>query len=336
MTRSDTAEIINREVPVNRLLGGVVVTNDEFYERNHFPVPAVDAASWRLRVEGLVRHPLSLGLRELMNMPAHTMLLTLECAGNGRSFFKPPIEGEQWGLGAVSTAEWTGVLLTGVLKRAGLQPEARELVFRAEDGFERSLRVEDIEERQVLLAYAMNGEPLPPSHGYPLRVAVPGWYAVTDVKWLSEIRVIAEAFTGFFQSERYFYEWQRDGRVANEPIRFQRVRSLITQPSDGDQIPAGEVAIRGLAWSGSAPISRVEVSLDAGDWHEAQLLGAEIPYCWRRWELITKIPTAGPVTIQSRATDAVGNTQPESAEWNCLGYGNNSIQEVKVVLSSRD
>lgn len=328
------AEIINREVHVERLVGGVVVSNEEFYVRNHFPVPTIDPAMWRLGIEGLVRNPLTLALHDLMNMPAHTMVLTLECAGNGRSLFNPRIEGEQWGLGAVSTAEWTGALLGDVLQRAGLDPDARELVFRGEDGFERSLRLEDIGDDPVLLAYAMNGEPLPPEHGYPLRAVVPGWYAVADVKWLTEIQAITGPFTGFYQSERYVYEWQRDGRTTHEPVRHQRIRSLITHPSEGEHITAGEIAIRGLAWSGSAPISRVEVSVGNEDWREAHLLGEEIPYCWRRWEIVTKVPSAGSVTIRSRATDATGNTQPESAEWNRLGYGNNSIQKVGISTST--
>ena len=321
---------LNCEVQTSRLVGGVVVTNEDFFIRNHFPVPTIDMASWRLRVHGLVNDPLGLTLHELMNMPAHSMVLTLECAGNGRSFFTPPIEGERWGLGAVSTAEWTGTLLSDVMGLARIESPAQELVFRGADTFERSLQIEDAGARPVLLAYAMNGEPLPANHGFPLRAIVPGWYSVTDVKWLSEIEVIGNVFNGYYQTQRYVFEWERNGVASNEPVRHQRVRSLITHPADGDEVRTGELAIRGLVWSGSAAIAKVEVAVGGKTWVEASLLGEAIPYCWQRWELITRVERAGRLAIRSRATDAEGNTQPEEAEWNRLGYGNNSIQEVEV------
>jgi DMSO/TMAO reductase YedYZ molybdopterin-dependent catalytic subunit len=322
---------LNCEVRINGLTGGIVVSNEAFYIRNHFPTPAIDPTSWRLRAHGLLQRPLELSLDELIDMPAHTMLLTLECAGNGRSFFDPPIEGEPWALGAVSTAEWTGVLLSDLIEAGAPSKEARELVFRGADTFERSLGLPDARMQPVLLAYAMNGEPLPVDHGYPLRVVVPGWYSVTGVKWLTEIEAIAGTFEGYFQRERYNYELERDGKTTVEPVRHQRVRSMITHPAEGEVMRAGKVTVRGLAWSGEAPMSHVEVSAGGGRWDRARLTGEAIPYCWRRWELTTDIPRPGTVTIRSRATDSAGNTQPERAEWNRLGYGNNSIQEVRVV-----
>jgi DMSO/TMAO reductase YedYZ molybdopterin-dependent catalytic subunit len=191
--------------------------------------------------------------------------------------FDRPTEGEKWGHGAVSTAEWTGVPLGEILDRAGVRSEAREVLFRGADGgtvdgraepmrFERSLGLDDARDSDVLLAYAMNGEPLPVEHGFPLRLIVPRWYAVASVKWLSEIELIDRAFTGHYQGDKYRYEWEREGRVVSEPVTLQRVRALITEPSPQADVPAGELAIRGVAWSGAAPIARVEVSVNGGDW----------------------------------------------------------------------
>src|SRR5205823_10927197 len=202
----------------------VVMPSAHFYVRNHFQIPAVDPATWRLKVGGLVERPLELSLRDLQGMSSQTQFVTLECAGNGRSRLDPPVAGEKWGLGAVSTAEWTGVPLVDVLDRAGPKAGAVDVVLRGADGgavpgrtegirFERSLKLDEARGSEVLLAYAMNGEALPARHGYPLRVIVPGWYAVTSVKWLTEIEVIGVPFTGHFQTDAYIYEWERDGRV---------------------------------------------------------------------------------------------------------------------------
>ena len=199
------AHPLNCETSLPALVGGVVMPNASFYVRNHFQIPKLDPAAWRLTVGGLVDRPLSLSLRDLTNMPSQTRVVTLECAGNGRSQLEPRVKGEQWNFGAVSTAEWTGVPLVEVLDRAGVKPGALEVLFRGIDSgmvdglshpihFERSLRIDDARGAEVLLAYAMNGEPLPVQHGYPLRVIVPGWYAVASVKWLAGIEVIGEPF----------------------------------------------------------------------------------------------------------------------------------------------
>jgi DMSO/TMAO reductase YedYZ molybdopterin-dependent catalytic subunit/rhodanese-related sulfurtransferase len=269
------AHPLNCETSIPALIGGVVMPNARFYVRNHFETPRLDPVCWRLAVNGLVERPLRLSLRDLHYMRSETLVVTLECAGNGRSAFDPPADGEQWQLGAVSTAEWAGVPLAEILDRAGLSPEAVEIVFRGADRgsvgdaadpirFERSLPVTDAGHPGALLAYAMNGEPLPLEHGYPLRLIVPGWYAVASVKWLTEIEVIGSPFTGFFQAKRYVYETQRNGSVAREPVRLQQVRSVITQPSAGQQVTAGDLLVRGVAWSGAAPIDIAEVSVGSG------------------------------------------------------------------------
>jgi DMSO/TMAO reductase YedYZ molybdopterin-dependent catalytic subunit len=335
------ANPLNCETSIPSLIGGVVMPNAHFYVRNHFQIPRLDQSEWRLNVGGLVERPLSLGLQDLKNLRSQTLVVTLECAGNGRSLFDPPIDGEKWNLGAVSTAEWTGVPLVEVLDRAGIRAGACEVLFRGVDRgtlpgrtepvhFERSLTLNDAKSSEVLLAYAMNGEPLPIQHGYPLRVIVPGWYAVTSVKWLSGIEVIDKPFTGHYQADAYFYEWKRDGQVIREPVTLQRVRSLITEPGANDEVERGELAIRGVAWSGAAPIARVEVSIANGPWEQARLVGERNRHSWQWWELITRIDAPGPIMIRARASDLAGRTQPDRAEWNRLGYGNNAVQEVAI------
>ena len=335
------AHPLNGETSIPALVGGVVMPNAHFYVRNHFQIPALDPATWRLQVGGLVERPSSLTLRALKNLPSHTLVVTLECAGNGRSLLDPPVEGERWDLGAVSTAEWTGVPLVEVLDRVGVQPGAREVMFRGADrgtveghaapiSFERSLSLDDARTSGALLAYAMNGEPLPVQHGFPLRVVVPRWYAVTSVKWLQEIEVVADPFHGYYQGEKYVYEWPDGEGVRSEPVTLQRVRSLITEPGPGDEVAAGDVAVRGVAWSGAAPIATVEVSVGDGPWQPARLVGERSESSWQWWELLTRLDRAGPTTLRARATDQAGRTQPERPEWNRLGYGNNVVQTVPI------
>jgi DMSO/TMAO reductase YedYZ molybdopterin-dependent catalytic subunit len=331
---------LNAETSVPALIGGVVMPNGRFYVRNHFQIPNLNAADYRLAVDGLVRRKLSLSLRDLRQMPSQTFFATLECAGNGRTNFDPPIPGEKWAFGAVSTAEWTGVPLRAVLDSAGIESSAREVLFRGADRgpvedssgtirFERSLRVDEAHESGAILAYVMNGEPLPIHHGFPLRLIVPSWYAVASVKWLTDIELIGPPFAGHFQTAKYWYEWQRGSENEREPVTRMNVRALITEPNRGAEIECGDITIRGVAWSGVAPIERVDVNT-GGAWHQANLIGEPSRQAWQRWELVTRIDNSGPATLRARATDRAGRVQPEQAEWNRLGYGNNSIQEVGI------
>jgi anti-anti-sigma factor len=335
------AHPLNCETSIPALMGGAVMPNQRFYVRNHFQIPQIDASSWRLNVVGLVERPLSLSLRDLVKMPSQTQFVTLECAGNGRSLLSPPVNGEKWNLGAVSTAEWTGVPVAELLARAGVKVGAMEVVFRGADSgkldassepirFERSLSMDNARAPEVLLAYAMNGDALPILHGYPLRVIVPGWYAVASVKWLTEIDVVGEPFSGHYQTETYFYEWQREGKLIREPLSLQRVRSLITEPEPDTEVEKGELPIRGVAWSGAAPIAQVEVRIEDFPWQQARLVGECKQHSWQGWELIARIDRPGPIVIAARATDMASRTQPDSPEWNRLGYGNNAIQKLRV------
>jgi DMSO/TMAO reductase YedYZ molybdopterin-dependent catalytic subunit len=338
------ANPLNCEIAIDRLNDAGVTPTSEFYIRNHFDIPRLSTDSFRLRVGGAVDNPLELNMRELRAMPTHSLVATLECAGNARQFFEPAIAGEPWEHGAVSTAKWTGVGLLELVAQARVRSSAREILLRGADGgsvegrsnpirFERSLKVDAPQLSEAILAFAMNDAPLPAEHGHPLRLVVPGWYSMTSVKWLSEIELIDHHFDGFFQDDRYWYQYSRAGRIESEPVTLQRVHSLIVEPQAGKAISRGEIAIRGLAWSGAAPIARVEVSVCAGAWREARLVGESLRYGWRGWEIEANIETPGPIELRVRATDAAGNSQPDRAEWNRLGYGNNSIQRIRIMAT---
>jgi DMSO/TMAO reductase YedYZ molybdopterin-dependent catalytic subunit len=332
---------LNCETSISALIGGVVTPNAHFYVRNHFSIPLLDPSTFRLEVGGLVERPLSLALHDLHAMRSTNEVVTLECAGNGRTTMSPSTPGEPWGLGAVSTAEWTGVPLVEIIERAGVRSDARELVFTGADSgpiegkgqlrFERSLSLEDARAGEAILAYAMNGEAIPPQHGYPLRLVVPGWYGVASVKWLTRIEAVPEPFDGYFQSEKYQYERTRDGALHRVPVSLQGVRSIITEPAPDQEVAPGALAIRGVAWSGAAGIARVDVSIEGGPWQPARLVGERHRHGWQWWELITELERPGVAAIRARATDLAGRTQPEQAEWNRLGYGANAVEAIRVV-----
>jgi DMSO/TMAO reductase YedYZ molybdopterin-dependent catalytic subunit len=231
--------------------------------------------------------------------------------------------------------------LRELLDLAGAEASAHDVVFRGADHgtvepsrapirFERGLSIDDARNSDAVLAYAMNGEPLPVEHGFPLRLIVPGWYAVASVKWLMEIDLIDTSLEAFFQTERYYFESQRDGTTVKEPVRLQRVRSVITSPTGGSEVDAGKLTIRGVAWSGAAPIAGVDVSVGDGPWQAAQLIGERRRHSWQWWELLTEVAGPGMTSLRSRATDLAGRVQPESPDWNRLGYGGNAIHTLPL------
>jgi len=338
-------EPLNCETPPP-LLGADVTPASRFFRRNHFPIPELDAGTWRLAIGGMVRSPLILSLAELRQFGSQSLEAVLECAGNGRTLFSPPAAGEPWGLGAVGSAKWTGVRLAEILDLAGIEPGASEVIFRGADrgpvdgspeviAFERSLTVGEAMQSGALLAYAMNGEPMSVTHGHPVRLVVPGLYAVASVKWLTGIIVTDQPFDGYFQSVHYVYEWERGGAAVREPVGAQRVRAMITEPGAGDELE-GTFAVRGVAWSGAAPVTLVEVSLDGGPWRPADLAGEPGAHGWQQWELRVaagaRKGAQGELRIRARATDGAGRTQAGRPEWNRLGYGGNFIHEVRVRL----
>jgi DMSO/TMAO reductase YedYZ molybdopterin-dependent catalytic subunit len=322
-----SAEPFNAEVRLEALSGDVPPTELHFV-RSHFALPDHPGT---LTIGGEVRNPLVLSLAELRGRPALTLVTTLECAGNGRAFLDPPAPGEPWLLGAVGTAEWTGTPLAGLLEEAGVAAGAVEILFRGADSgmpggldraiaFERSLPLPIPPD--TIVAYAMNGRPLPAQHGAPFRLIVPGWYGVASVKWLLEIRAIASPFRGFYQADRYV--------IDGAPLSEMAPRAVIASPADGSTIPPGPAIIRGYAWSGRTTVARVEVSVDGGTtWAEATL-GPVMGRAWRTWELAWEPRAAGPVALLARATDGRGERQPLEQVWNALGYRNNAAQPMMV------
>lgn len=314
---------------------------EDFYVRSNFPTPPYDPATWRLRVDGLVDRPLSLALEAVQALPSRTLTCTLECAGNNRTQMAPIPEGEPWEQGAVSTGVWTGVPLAVVLEQAGVRPGAVEVRFEGADrgvprgrtetiSFERSLPIDQALHPDVLLVYAMNGAPLTAEHGAPLRLLVPGWYGMAAVKWLARIEVLDHPLEAHYQTRQYRY--YRPGAEEAPPVRWMRIKALVTSFPSGAVLPAGPVEISGVAWCGDAAVARVEVSIDAGPWQAAELLGEAAPYTWRQWRYPWAGAPAGRHSIRARATDANGNVQPDLPDWNQLGYGNNAVQVTLVTI----
>ena len=313
--------------------------NDLFFVRSHFPVPEVDSTSWRLEVAGQVGTPLSLSLEELRALPSVEAAHSLECAGNGRGLFHlASTSGTQWERGAVGNARWRGVRLATLLERAGVKPEAKHVWFEAADRaplqgvppFLRSIPI-DKAMADTLLAWSMNGAPLPRLHGAPLRAIVPGWYGMASTKWVTRVRLEAEPSDNHFMVKGYRYAYPAEDPANAPPVGELRVKSLITWPLDGARIRPGAVSLLGFAWAGSAGVREVEVSIDGGShWQAARFTGEDEPLAWRRWQAEVSLEHVGPTTLMARATDGAGVAQPLEARPNAGGYGNNSIQRVNI------
>jgi DMSO/TMAO reductase YedYZ molybdopterin-dependent catalytic subunit len=284
-----------------------------------------------LAVDGEVRRPLALSLDEIRGMPAQSRAVTTECAGNGRGLFTlPNTSGTQWGHGAVSTATWTGVPLGALLERAGLAPSVRHLWMEAADRaplptvprFLRSIPRE-VAVGDALVAYEMNGHPIPQLHGGPLRLIVPRWFGMASTKWLTHVHARPVVSDNHFMARGYRYQ---DG----SPVERMLVKSVITTPISGQRLPAGVVRVRGQAWTGAGGIRTVDVSTDAGrSWRPARLVGPEQPDAWRGWEADIDVAAPGPQMVVARATDRTGAVQPLEASPNPGGYANNSVHEVR-------
>lgn len=322
-------------------LDGLITPIEDFYVRSNFPLPAIDPAAYRLTVDGLVERPLRLSQNDLAALPSRTLPATLECAGNNRTLLAPIPEGEPWAVGAVSTATWTGVPLGVVLAEAGVRPGAVEVRFEGADKgvprnrtetmhFERSLPIEHALAGEVLLVTRMNDAPLTVEHGAPLRVLVAGWYGMAAVKWLQRIDVLDRPFEGHYQVRQYVYE--RPGIPEKPPVRWMRVKSLVTSVTSGATVATGPHELRGMAWCGDSAVTGVEVSVDASAWQPAELLGEAAPYTWRSWRYQWAGAPPGRHSIRTRATDARGNVQPDQPDWNRLGYGNNAVQVTLVTV----
>lgn len=332
------AEPLNAETPLP-VLGETVTPIASFFVRSNFPVPRIDADSWRLHVGGLVGSPASVGVRELQMLGQEEITAVMECAGNGRRLMTPQPEGTPWELGAVSIGVFTGVPLAKLLAMCELDARAVEIVFRGadsgavEDGrivhFERSLPLKRALDPSTLLVWAMNGEPLTPEHGYPVRLFVPGWYGVASVKWLERITVVDTPFTGHFQTDRYVYRGHPMHRK-NAPVTRMHVRSLITSPLEGSVVD-GTVTVRGSAWSGYGSVQRVQVSADGGaTWMNTRLRAGSTAREPTLWQCEWTPPGPGEYELIARAADSADEVQPLTPVRNELGYANNVVHRVSV------
>ncbi|MBO1268299.1 sulfite oxidase [Arthrobacter cavernae] len=313
------------------------------YILTHFDIPHIDAETWSLRIGGAVSREIELSLDDIMARPAVTTPVTLECAGNGRSLLKPRPLSTPWVLGAVGTASWTGTPLAPILASSGLADDAVELVFTGadygiqggtEEPFARSLTVAEAMRPEVMLVYGMNGSPLPPQHGFPLRLLVPGWYGMASVKWLASIEAVTGRFEGFQQAVAYHYLQGPEG--PGLPVTRIRVRSLMVPPGIPDfftrkrVVEAGPVMLRGRAWSGHGEIERVEVGID-GEWMPANLDPPAGDFAWSGWSMVW-LATPGEHELRCRAMDSSGALQQTTQVWNYQGMGNNMAQLVHVTV----
>lgn len=315
----------------------------------HYDIPLVEVDSWRLRLEGAVDRPLSLSLEELRARPAVTRPVTMECAGNGRARLSPRPISQPWLLEAVGTGEWTGTPLAPLLEEAGLLEGSLEVVFTGLDrGYEggveqryaRSLSVADALGEEALLVYELGGLPLPIQHGFPLRLVVPGWYGMTNVKWLERVKVVTEPFEGYQQAVSYRIRRSEDEPGA--PVTRMLPRSLMVPPGVPDFktrerfVGLGGCELEGRAWSGWSSVERVELSSDGGStWQAAELEEAPAPGAWQRWTCRWRPSGPGRFELISRARDGAGNEQPLDAPWNVGGYANNEVQRVVVQVVDR-
>ena len=335
------------ETPVS-LLDSYITPIEHFYVRSHMPVPAqADAAAWTLKVGGEVNSPLTLSVDEIRKLPSVTVTMTLECAGNGRAFFEPSVAGIQWEKGAVGTARFTGARMADVLKKAGVKTGGLNVEMHAADRppgkmppFVRQVPMAKAMHPDTLLAYEMNGQPIPLVHGAPLRAIIPGWEGAYSVKWLNALNVLPKDSDSFWVATGYRYPNRRvaPGAAVEAkdmlPLTGLVVKSMITRPAHGAKLPPGKIAVAGFAWAGENDITRVDVSTDLGaTWSAARLTGEQARFSWRRFE--HEVTTSKPesLLILSRATDNRGNMQPAVSQWNPSGYLWNQYDSIRIEIT---
>jgi sulfite oxidase len=335
------------ETPV-RAFTSFLTPNDHFFVRSHFGPPSAETigeSQWTLHVGGAVERSNEFTMESLKQFELVTITAVLQCSGNGRAYHRPRVPGVQWERGAVGNAQWTGVRLRDVLQAAGVRAEARHVMFQGADRpvvatvplFVRSIPLEKALHPDTLLAYEMNGRPLPLLHGAPLRVITPGWMAESCIKWLTHIELREDEASGYFMQTAYRVpvksEQNDTGRTDNAtaPVEVMPVKSLISSPEDGQAVMAGGVRIKGVAWAGETRIAKVEISIDEGNtWQTAQLVGDDRLYAWRQWQFLWQATVQGTFAIVCRATDERGHVQPAATSWNPSGFLWNGWDRVSV------
>ncbi len=334
----------NRGMPLEALQYPITPTGLH-YLFVHFDIPFIDTRRWRLNVGGFVGNPITLSLNELRDRPSITLPVTMECAGNGSALLTPRPTGQPWMLEGIGTSQWTGTPLAGLLEETRVREGAVEVLFTGIDHgvqggkiqyYQRSLSIEDATRPEVILAYEMNGEPLQPQHGYPLRLIVPGWYGMTCVKWLESIQIITTPFNGNRMTGNSRSNRAKDG--PGEPVTRIRVRALIVPPGIPDSmtrsrlVTTGLIQLTGRAWAGELDVARVEVSTGGGEsWEEAELGERVSAYGWHPWSHPWHA-APGKHVIRVRATDSQGNLQPSTQPDTYQGSGNNMVQCIEVTV----
>jgi DMSO/TMAO reductase YedYZ molybdopterin-dependent catalytic subunit len=326
-----------------------ITPTELFYVRSHSPAPKLEPATYRLQIDGAVKNPFSLTYDELRALPSETRIGLLECAGNSRVFLVPTAPGAQWEIGGVSNAEWTGVPLRSLLKRAGLEDDACEIVLEGPDRgvpsegaippvpvtYARGLSRTKALRPEVLIAYQMNGRDLSQDHGYPVRAIVPGHYAMASVKWLTRIYAVREPFQGYWQTSDYAYWDSVDGKPVRRPLGEIKLKSEIFRPRFYEKIaPNQTYAVFGAAWTGESTVTAVSVSTDGGQtWGEAEFMDPVSQYAWRRWRFDWVTPDKPcRCILLSRAKDKSGKVQPGHHDENYGSYVINHMLPIEVFV----
>ncbi len=335
---------LNAETP-NEQLRSWVTANSMFFSRNQGEImrEPIPLSEWELIIEGEVKKALRFNFDQVIRMPKAIVANTIECSGNGRSLLKEKASGNPWTTGGVGNAVWGGVWLKDVLEKAGLKASAKHVAFEGLDEplgssgikFIRSIPVEKAMS-STILAYEMNGEPLPLEHGYPVRTVALGWTGANCAKWVHRIKVLAEPFQGHYMDKVYRVFQKGEDPESGTIVTRLNLKSFITQPLQDESLPAGPITLLGVAYAGEANVKRIEVSVDHGKtWNPATFIGPHERFAWRQWQYVWVVKKRGDYTLLSRATGSDGRQQPLNGHWNVLGYGNNGIVEHAVTVHVR-
>ena len=321
---------------------------ENFFVRSHHYAPKVELNDWRLSIGGQVNTPMTFTMADLKKMPRVELVSVLECAGNGRGLYESTVPGLQWEYGAVGNGRWAGVRLADLLRRCGVKQPAVEVLFDGADvpigkmpEFKRTIPMKKALDPETILAYEMNGEELPVSHGFPLRLIAPGWAGDSWVKWVTKIEVLDKEFDGFFMKTAYRHPGKNvaPGSAVDparmSPLTSLRIKSVIASHQDGAVIPPSPVKLWGVAWSGESPVSAVEISTDNGrNWRPAAVKASGGKYGWSQWSYDWRPVQEAYYQIMARARNAAGDSQPFVPEWNPSGYAHNAVHTVGINVAS--
>ncbi len=332
---------LNAETPISHLRSWIT-SNAVFFDRNQGEIPQepISLAEWRLQIDGLVEEPIQFSYDQITRMPKAIASNTLECSGNGRSLLAQKASGNPWTLGGVGNAVWGGVWLRDLIVRTRPKLDAKHIAFQGLDkplgssgvSFIRSIPLTKAMS-STLLAYEMNGEPLPLKHGYPLRALALGWTGANCAKWLHKITVMDRPYEGFFMDKVYRVFQKDQGPESGSVVTAIKLKSIITQPLQDENLPVGPITILGAAYAGEGEVELVEVSIDSGtSWQPVAFIGPREKFAWKQWQFIWNAEEKGDFKIMARATDTDGRTQPMEASWNVLGYGNNGVAEHAILV----